>query len=237
MFCKKCLNCCALWARSKYKNNIKMKLNEPFVITISREVGSGGRTVGKKLAAKLGVHYSDKQLIKALQEKFNLTVSGIEKLKGEKKSWISDFISAVAPIPKSSMLVDNAKYVDDFRKDVNVKDVYEAEKEVLNAIADEGSCVIAGRSGFFVLKDRPNKVDVFITASRSKRVEHVMAKQGLTLEQAETIVDSLDEGRDNYVKRFTGLSRYDLRNYNLVLNMDNLTEDQAVDLILQYIKG
>lgn len=212
-------------------------MKEPFVITISREVGSGGRTVGRKLAQELGVRYSDKELIDALKAKFNLTVNAIEKLKGEKKNWLSDFIYLVAPVPKSELLIvgGDGKYVQEFRPEVTVNDVYLAEKEILQGIADEGSCVIAGRSGFFVLKDHPNKVDVFITASREHRIARVMRKQNLNREQAEAVVDSLDEARDNYVKRYTGTTRYDLRNYDMVLNMDDLSEDQAVSLILSFI--
>ena len=212
-------------------------MKEPFVITISREVGSGGRTVGRKLAQELGVRYSDKELIDALKAKFNLTVNAIEKLKGEKKNWLSDFIHLVAPVPKSELLIigGDGKYVQEFRPEVTVNDVYLAEKEILQGIADEGSCVIAGRSGFFVLKDHPNKVDVFITASREHRIARVMRKQNLNREQAEAVVDSLDEARDNYVKRYTGTTRYDLRNYDMVLNMDDLSEDQAVSLILSFI--
>ena len=214
-----------------------MSMNEPFVITISREVGSGGRTVGRLLAAKLGVCYSDKQLIDGLQEKFNLTASGIEKLKSQKKNWFADFIQMVAPVPKVSLLTDaDSKYIQEFRTDVSVNDLFLAEKEILNAIADEGSCVIAGRSGFFVLKDRPNKVDVFITASRENRIQRIMRRQDLDREQAEAVLDAVDQGRENYVQRFTGESRYDLRNYDLVLNMDNLSEEEAVDLILSYLK-
>ena len=63
-----------------------MNTKESFVITISREIGSGGRTVGKILAERLGVRYCDKDLIKALRDKFGLTAYEIEKLKGAKKS-------------------------------------------------------------------------------------------------------------------------------------------------------
>ena len=79
-------------------------MKDPFVITISREVGSGGRTIGRKLAEKLGVRFSDKELIDALQAKLNLTASGIEELKGKKKRWLDDFIQMVAPVPKSGLL-------------------------------------------------------------------------------------------------------------------------------------
>lgn len=211
-------------------------MKEPFVITISREVGSGGRTIGRKLAAKLGVRFSDKDLIAALQKKLNLTADSIEELKGKKKRWLDDFIQMVAPVPMSGMLVDgDSDYISEYNLSLSVNDVFEAEREILNGIADEGSCVIAGRSGFFVLKGRPNKVDILITASREKRIARIMDKQNLSRQKAEEVIDSVDKARDNYVQRYTGQSRYDARNYHIVLNMDYITEDQAVEMILSYL--
>lgn len=211
-------------------------MKEPFVITISREVGSGGRTIGRKLAQKLGVRFSDKELVDALQAKLNLTASGIEELKGKKKRWLDDFIQMVAPVPTSGMLVDgDSDYISEYKKSLSVNDVFEAEKEILNGIADQGSCVIAGRSGFFVLKDRPNKVDILITASLDNRVARVMSKQNLTREKAMEVIESVDKARNNYVSRYTGQSRYDARNYHIVLNMDYITEDKAVDIIMSYL--
>ena len=211
-------------------------MKEPFVITISREVGSGGRTIGRKLAEKLGVRFSDKELVDELQKKLNLTVDSIEELKGKKKRWLDDFIQMVAPVPMSGMLVDgDSDYISEYNLSLSVNDVFEAEREILNGIADEGSCVIAGRSGFFVLKGRPNKVDILITASRDKRIARIMDKQNLSRQKAEEVIDSVDKARDNYVQRYTGQSRYDARNYHIVLNMDCITEDKAVDLILSYL--
>ena len=211
-------------------------MKDPFVITISRTVGSGGRTIGRKLAERLGVRFSDKELIDALQNKFNLTAESIEELKGKKKRWLDDFIQMVAPVPMSGLLVSGeSDYVSEYNSTLSVNDVFEAEKEILNGIADEGSCVIAGRSGFFVLKDRPNKVDILITASRENRIARIMSKQNLSYEKAAQVLDSVDKARDNYVLRYTGQSRYDARNYHIVLNMDYITEDQAVAMILSYL--
>ena len=212
-----------------------MKLNDPFVITISREVGSGGGSVGRKLAEKLNVNYINKQLIQALEERFNLTSSGIEHLKNKKKHWFTDLFEQVAPAPKATIKVGGYTFNREFQEAVTVEDIYEAEKEILNAIADEGSCIITGRSAFFVLKDRPNKVDIFITASKEARIERIMAKQEKTKEEAVKLIETIDNGRDNYVKRYTGLSRYDMRNYDLILDMDYLTEDEAVEKILSFI--
>ena len=212
-----------------------MKLNNPFVITISREVGSGGGTVGQKLAEKLGVNYISKQLLQALEEKFNLTSGSIEHLKSTKKNWFTDLFEQIESAPKSTMKVGGFTFNRGYQETVTVQDIYDAEVEILNAVADEGSCVIAGRSAFFVLKDRPNKVDIFITASKEHRIERIMAKQGMKREEAIQLMEKIDAGRDNYVKRYTGLSRYDMRNYDLVLDMDYLTEDEAVEKILSFI--
>ena len=208
----------------------------PKVITISRELGSGGRTIGRKLAQKLDYRYSDKELIRNLQEKFHLTTSGIERLKGQKKNWFNDFIQLVAPAPQADMLVEpDSQYIKEFRADLTTDDIHEAEVEIIKAIAAEGPCVIAGRSAFFVLQGMENKVDVFITASLEHRIERVMRKQGLSREQAIEVIERVDKGRDNYIKRYTGKSRYDARNYDLCIDVDKLTEEEAVDLILDFI--
>ena len=212
-------------------------MEEILIVTISRELGSGGRTVGRKLAEALGIRYSDKELISKLRNKFQLSAVGIEKLKGEKKTWFSEFLQMVAPVPKEAARLEKDKpSIQEFRPDVTTDDVFKAETEILKAIASQGSCVIAGRSGFFALKDEPNKVDIFFTASYAHRLDRVMTKQLLSKEEAAEVIDEVDRRRENYVKRYTGTSRYDARNYDLVINMDDLSEDEAVNLILHYLK-
>ena len=215
-----------------------MDLNKPFVITVSRELGSGGRTIGRKLAAQLNVRYSDKNLIMGLMEQFHLSSYEIERIKGKKKNWLADMLEVVAPVPNSGAYVGfDAKKGDDWNNvNVKVDDIVKAEAQILQGIAAEGSCVLAGRSGFFVLKDHPNKLDIFIQAPREKRIERVMKKQGLDEQEAKTVIESVDKNRENYVKRCAGVSRYDTRNYDLVLNVGDLSDDDAVACILKYIK-
>ncbi|MCR4569979.1 MAG: cytidylate kinase-like family protein [Bacteroidales bacterium] len=211
-------------------------LNEPFVITINREAGSGGRTVGRILAQKLGVRYCDKDLIKALREKFNLTTEAIEKLKGEKTNWLNDFFQFVFPAPPPSAFLPQGSHLE-FRADVTSDAVFAAEAEILRELVEEGSCVIAGRSAFFVTEGCPNKVDIFIRASEEHRITRLMEKQELTREQAQEVIQKVDAARETYVSRHTGSSRYNLNNYDLVLNMDTLSEEQAVDIILAYLNA
>ena len=212
-----------------------MNLNEPFVITISREIGSGGHTVGKILADKLKTFYFDKYLIEQLTKKFGLTTSAIEKLKGEKKNWLVEMLHSLAPVPSAQALDVDAKFSQEFRINVTPDDIYEAETEILKELADEGSCVIAGRSGFYVLRDHPNHLHVFITASDEYRVQRIMRKQCLKEASARALMKSIDEARENYIKRHTGTSRYDARNYDLVLKADAHSEEELANLILSYI--
>ena len=213
-----------------------MNLKEPFVITVSRQIGSGGHTVGRILAEKLNTLYFDKYLIESLEKKFNLTVCGIEKLKGEKKNWLADFIQFIAPIPSAKTLGVDPLYTQEFRMDVTTDDIYKAETEILKELANEGSCVIAGRSGFFVFKDHPNHLNVLIIAPDENRIRRVMKKQGLAEETAKALIKDIDQKRDNYIQRYTGTSRYDARNYDLVLNADGHTEEELVAIILSYIQ-
>ena len=140
-------------------------------------------------------------------------------------------------MPKAENVVEwDDSFVQEYHPDLTSNEIFKAEKQILQGIAEEGSCVIAGRSGFFVLKDFPNKVDIFITAPREKRIQRVMAKQHLSEKEAAAAIDRVDKGRENYIKRYTDTSRYDARNYDLVINMDNLAdENAAVDLILKYL--
>lgn len=213
-----------------------MNTKEPFVITISREVGSGGHTIGKILAQELGVRYCDKLLVESLEKQFGLTKSGIEKLKGQKKNWLADFLNKVAPLPSAQTLGLDPKYTQEFKVNVTTDDIYKAEVEILTELANMGSCVIAGRSGFFVLKDHPNILNVFITASMEYRIQRVMKKQNLTEESALAVINGIDEARENYTKRYAGVSRYDTRNYHLALSADNHTEEEIAKLILDYIR-
>jgi len=212
-----------------------MNLKEKFVIAINRELGSGGRTVGEKLAAKLGVDFYDKALVKALEEKYHLTVEEIENLKVIKNNWWSDF-SRVVSVGETMRHQYYSIAVGDEPKLVTTQQIFKVEKEMLLAMAENGSCVITGRSGFFVFRHHPNHINVLIQAPMEKRIQRLMKKQNMSAEEAEKTIRRIDKMRDNYVTKYTGESRYDTRNYDLVINMDSINEDDAAALIMQYIE-
>ena len=213
-----------------------MKLNEKFVITLNRELGSGGRTVGAKLAEQLGVPFYDKALIQGLKEKYDLTTEEIERLKGQKHNWWADFKRSLKIMPSYSApgIIPQNSAMPDF---LITNDLFLAETEILKGIAEDESCIIAGRSGFYIFREHPNHLSVLIQASMDFRINRLVGKRGISREEAQAIIKEVDTGRENYVKKYTGTSRYDTRNYDLVVNADNHSEEQIVELILKYIKG
>ena len=214
-----------------------MKRNEKFVIAINRELGSGGRTVGRKLAERLHVEFYDKALIKTLEERYSLSVEEIEKLKGRSHTWLAELKRALFA---SEGMAVTSNYILAVPGDKPVQpttyDMFKAEQEILKSIAEEESCVIAGRSGFYVFRDHPNHLSVLIQASMPFRIERVMRKQNMSREQAINTIEKIDKMRENYIKEFTKTSRYDTRNYDLVITADGKTEDQIVDIIMKYIE-
>ena len=211
-----------------------MEKNEKYVITINREMGSGGRTVGRKLAEKLGVEFYYKSVIKGLEKKYNLTAEEVEKQKGREQGWWASIKrqltgSVVSSSPFLPMVADEAEQLD-------TDEIFKVETEILKGIAEEESCVVGGRSGFFVFRDHPNHLSILIQASMPHRVKRVACKQNLTEEEARKAIDKVDKMRENYVNKYTHSSRYDTRNYDLVISMDGITEDDAVDIIMDYIK-
>ena len=210
-----------------------MNKNERFVITINRELGSGGRTVGRILAEKLGVPYYDKALTKPLEEKFDMSIDQIERLKGNNRSWWEN-IKRVLILGEGA--ANSSEYYDEEKKElVTSEAVLKAEKEILQSIANEESCVIAGRSAFFVTNGHQNRLNVLIQASMDHRVKRLMAKRGISEKEAKKIIKDVDETREEYLKNNAHTSRYDTRNYDLVIKMDDKKEEEAVNVILAFI--
>ena len=163
-------------------------------------------------------------------------VEEIEKMRDKQHSWWSD-LKRVSGIGEG--LISSSRYISEMGKEPDVlttESVFKAETEILEDIARVESCVIAGRSGFFVFRNHPNHLRIMIQASMPFRVKRLMRKKNITEKEALKIIEMVDKMRENYVKRYTGTTRYDTRNYDLVITADGKTEDQIVDQILLFIE-
>jgi cytidylate kinase len=206
-----------------------MNKNEKFVITINRELGSGGRTIGRLLSEKLGVPFYDKAVIDGLTQKFGLSPERIEEIKAQKKSWWNDINTYY------QTLVNSANMPMEAEVKLDNASMFETEQHILQELATHSSCVVAGRTGFMVFREWPNHLNVFIQASMPHRIQRVMRRQNVSEQEARDIIAKMDTTREAYIKKYEDTSRYDTRNYQLVISMDDLSEDDAAEIIMDYI--
>ena len=206
-----------------------MNKNEKFVITINRELGSGGRTIGRLLSEKLGVPFYDKAVIDGLTQKFGLSPERIEEIKAQKKSWWNDINTYY------QTLVNSANMPMEAEVKLDNASMFETEQRILQELAAQTSCVVAGRTGFMVFREWPNHLNVFIQASMPHRIQRVMRRQNVSEQEARDIIAKMDTTREAYIKKYEDTSRYDTRNYQFVISMDDLSEDDAAEIIMDYI--
>ncbi len=199
-----------------------------FVITIARQYGSGGRTVGEMLAKKLGIGYYDKDIIRMASED-----SGIhETLFGR----VDEYSSAKKPlfgkngIYSGELISPQSK---DFTSDENL---FNYQAKIIRELAGKESCVIIGRAADYVLKDYDNVVSVFVHASRKYCVEQAVERRAYVGKDVEKFVERTDKYRSDFYRYYTGQEWTDARNYDLCLNSERLGFEGTMEAIEEYIK-
>ena len=200
-----------------------------FIITINREFGSGGREIAQKLSELLDVKIYDKAFLATIREKFDLTEEEAEKIKAEKTNWWSEFCRFYKQFGVTPNFNEQPL-------EVTSKQLYHAEAKALRDLAEQESCIIVGRSGFHVFKDTPDTVKIFLIADMEHRVKRIMEKYNINEEEARKLIDDTDKARENYTKTFAGTSRYDARNYDLVINVSPFTTDQVAQFLAHNLR-
>ena len=197
------------------------------IITISREFGSGGRSIGKKLADRLGVPYYDKELINKVADETGFDEKFIEE-EGEyapNKSFLAYAFAYAGPQRGIMDGLSTADYL------------WLAQRKVILNIAKEGPCVIVGRCDDFILKDEPDAFHVFVCADEDYKEERIVRLYGETqMPAVERLKDKDDRRRVNY-KHFTGREWGRCQNYDISLNSSAVGEDVCVDILEQIIKN
>lgn len=115
-------------------------------------------------------------------------------------------------------------------------DIYALQKKILLNIAANESCIIVGRTGFHIFKNHPNVVRVLLIADYEARVKHVSEKHGITKIAARKRIKEIDQEREEYTKKYAGVSRYDARNYDFVLNVTNIPAYHVAAFLAQNIR-
>lgn len=193
------------------------------IITISRQFGSGGRTVGRMLAERLGIPFYDKELVKQVADETGFDVDFIEE-SGEfspSKSIFSFAMSQGIPV------VQNGLSMSDF--------IFCVQRQVILKLA-EHPCVIVGRGADYILRDRDDCFNVFIHADMQSRAERIVRLYGESEKKPEQRLADKDKKRKIYYKHYTDREWGDAKNYDMCLNTGKIGIEKCVELILDAIK-
>lgn len=192
------------------------------IITISRQFGSGGRSIGKAVAEKLGYAYYDSELVSQVAEKTGLHPNYIEDA-GEYapgKSILSYAFSSGA----SAGSMNASDYL------------WRAQCSVILELAEKGNCVIVGRCADYILRDRDDCLNVFIHANKEYRAKHIVERYGVRDKSPEKRLEEKDGKRKVNYKYFTGRVWSSVENYHVSLDSSVLTPEKCVDIIADLAK-
>lgn len=204
-----------------------MDNNKKFILTISRQLGSGGAYVGKQLAQKLNIYYADREILSEAARKFSLGEEDLihheEKLRSLWKSFLQfNALSTEVDLPPRFLGPTS-------------RELYQAEAEIIEQIAQERSAVIIGRCGFHILRNYPNCIKIFLHADAAFRNSRIQELYEVSEDAAAKMIVKNDKERGNYINTFTGKQWTDARLYDLSIDTGKIGVDRTVDLILNYL--
>lgn len=201
---------------------------EKVVITIARQYGSGGRTIGQMLSKELGIHYYDKELLKLASEESGIherLFAGVdEKLKNSPLLRITKKIYQGQLIPPES---------EDF---TSMENLFNYQAKVIKELAEEESCIIIGRCADYVLRDYDNVLSVFIHAPEDYCIEQARQKLSMPDREIKKFIQKTDKERRDYYRHYTGREWTDARNYDLCLDSSKLGMERCIEEIQAYMK-
>lgn len=199
---------------------------EKKIITISREFGSGGRTIGRRIAQELGIPFYDKELVDQIAVESGFAPKFVEE-HGEHAPGKSVFSYAFAPQGVPGVM--NGLSAADF--------LWNIQCNVILQLAEKGPCVIVGRNADYILKDREDAFHVYLFADLDYRADRIVRLYGESEKSPEARLQEKDKRRKLNYQHYTGRTWGQSQNYDICLNTGLLGEDQCVRIITDIVKN
>ena len=199
---------------------------EKTIITISREFGSGGRTIGRMVAEKLGIPFYDKELVDQIALESGFAPKYVEE-HGEHSPSGSFFSYAFAPqgIPG----VMNGLSTADF--------LWNIQCNVILQLAEKGTCVIVGRNADYILKDHPEALHVYVFADVPYRAERIVRLYGDSEKTPEQRLAEKDKRRRVNYQHYTGRTWGQAQNYDICLDTGVLGIEQCAQIVVDIVEN
>ncbi len=191
-----------------------------FVITIGRQFGSGGHTIGKILAEMLEVDFYDSEIIDEASKRSGVSTSYLEKA-DEKAPNFLEYALFAGTVQENILSSGN---------------FYILQSNVILNIAGKGSCVIVGRSADYILRNHPCCINIFICAPMEQRIKNVMKRMKLSEDAAKVMIDKKDRSRMKFYNFFTEKEWGSASSYDLCVDSSMLGIEDTSYFIRQFVR-
>lgn len=199
------------------------------VITISRQFGAGGRTLGRMVAEKLEYAFVDEEIIQMVAKRAKVSTNWVESIEKEAGGRLLKYMTKLVPKSFIDLILDDQRgYIDE--------EIYvDLLHQIINRLADEGNTVIIGRGSQYILRDRDDAFHILLVAQQADRVKFMEENYDLSPKEASLVVSRQDKRRTNLYRKF-GREDYDQPHlYHLVINSSKQDLDMATELVCKLI--
>ena len=195
-----------------------------YVITITRQFGSMGRPIAKKMAEMLGIEYYDRDIVDNAAEKLNLPVSVIDEREEKASSRVANpFSRMVFPLGTQNTTEQQDK-------------IFEAQQNIIKFLAEKETCIIVGRCADFTLEEMENAMHIYIYAPYEVRVEHCVKDLNIEVEEARKMIVAVDEARDSYHMQYAGYHPDDKNHKSILVDSSFLGVEGTADFLVDAVK-
>ncbi len=201
-------------------------IDQSIIINIGRQLGSGGHDIGRMLALDFNAKYYDHELLDLAAKESGFSEKFFQQ-NDEKKGFFKALFNV-----QTSHFSGGSMYKTNFSQE----SLFQFQSEAIRKAAKEGSCVFVGRCADYVLRDFPNTVNVFITASMEYRVEQIMNKQQLDADAARRFIEQRESARATYYNYYTGKKWGSAESYDLCIDSSVLGLMESEKIIAQFIR-
>ena len=196
------------------------------IINIGRQLGSGGHDIGRMLALDFQAKYYDRELLNLAAKESGLSEKIFEQ-NDEKKGFFRGLLNLGSPHVSSGSV---------YKSGVSQESLFQFQSEAIKKAANEGSCVFVGRCADYVLRNLPNTVSVFVTASMDYRVHQIMNKRHLDEDAARKFIEQGESERATYYNYYTGKKWGAAESYDLCIDSSVLGLVETEKMIALFIR-
>ncbi len=200
--------------------------DKKIIISVGRQIGSGGRIVAQQLADVFGCKLYDKELLNLAAKESGFSENFFEQ-NDEQKGFMKSLFHIHVPL-----MGTNNFYKNDFSQE----SLYQFQSDAIRKAASESGCVFVGRTADYVLRDAPNLVSVFITANMDQRIQRVCKRMGVDRAVARKFIRNHEEERASYYNYYTGKVWGHSESYDLCINSSLLGIDKTSEFVAEFIR-